>query len=311
VHVHDERDDAGDRARRVGDSPRAERSRPVTASLLATAPAWVAVTLLALAVEIVAPLIAGWVARRRLGVGWRYFWFGALVFFVSQMVTRLPLVQVGQLLLADALPSSSLVRWTWLLALSFSAGLFEEGGRWLGYRWLFRPEDRTWRRAVMYGLGHGGLESMVLIAGLGALSLVGLLAASSADLSQVPPEQRAALAAQLAAVAAQPAWYPLFGAWERLSAMTLHVGLSLLVLRAFRRVSWAWLLAAILVHGAVNAVALGLLQVVGGTASPSGLLLIEVVITLMAIAVLWGALRLRDREDEPPDRPSAGPAPDA
>ena len=277
----------------------------MTESLLATAPAWVAVTLLAITIQVVVPLVAGWVAVRRLGVGWRFFWYGALVFFVSQMVARLPLVQVGQVLLQDAL-SSTVVQWIWIVVLSFSAGLFEEGGRWIGYRWLFRPEERTWRPAVVYGLGHGGLESMVLIAGLGMLSLVGLLAMTSTDLSQLQPEQRGAVQAQLAAVAAQPAWFPLLGAWERLSAMTIHVGLSLIVLQAFRRASWVWLPVAILVHGTVNVVGLTVLRLVGGM-TPAGLVLVEVVIMLMAIAVLWGGLRLRDREDEP----DAVPASDA
>lgn len=269
----------------------------MTESLLATAPAWVAVTLLAITIQVVVPLVAGWVAVRRLGVGWRFFWYGALVFFVSQMVARLPLVQVGQVLLQDAL-SSTVVQWIWIVVLSFSAGLFEEGGRWIGYRWLFHPEERTWRPAVVYGLGHGGLESMVLIAGLGMLSLVGLLAMSSTDLSQLQPEQREAVQAQLAAVAAQPAWFPLLGAWERLSAMTIHVGLSLIVLQAFRRASWVWLLVAILVHGTVNVVGLTVLRLVGGM-TPAGLVLVEVVIMLMAIAVLWGGLRLRDRDEAP------------
>lgn len=269
----------------------------MTESLLATAPAWVAVTLLAITIQVVVPLVAGWVAVRRLGVGWRFFWYGALVFFVSQMVARLPLVQVGQVLLQDAL-SSTVVQWIWIVVLSFSAGLFEEGGRWIGYRWLFRPEERTWRPAVVYGLGHGGLESMVLIAGLGVLSLVGLLAMTSTDLSQLQPEQREAVQAQLAAVAAQPAWFPLLGAWERLSAMTIHVGLSLIVLQAFRRASWVWLLVAILVHGTVNVVGLTVLRLVGGM-TPAGLVLVEVVIMLMAIAVLWGGLRLRDRDEAP------------
>lgn len=269
----------------------------MTESLLATAPAWVAVTLLAITIQVVVPLVAGWVAVRRLGVGWRFFWYGALVFFVSQMVARLPLVQVGQVLLQDAL-SSTVVQWIWIVVLSFSAGLFEEGGRWIGYRWLFRPEERTWRPAVVYGLGHGGLESMVLIAGLGVLSLVGLLAMTSTDLSQLQPEQREAVQAQLAAVAAQPAWFPLLGAWERLSAMTIHVGLSLIVLQAFRRASWVWLPVAILVHGTVNVVGLTVLRLVGGM-TPAGLVLVEVVIMLMAVAVLWGGLRLRDRDEAP------------
>src|SRR5687768_15449301 len=102
--------------------------------------------------------------------------------------------------------SSIVAEWIWIVVLSFSAGLFEEGGRWLGYRWLFRPEERTWRPGIVYGLGHGGLESMVLIAGLATLSLVGLLVASSMDLSQLTSEQQEAVAAQLAAVAAQPVW---------------------------------------------------------------------------------------------------------
>ena len=263
---------------------------------LATAPAWVAVTVLVLAIEVVVPLIAGWVAVRRLGVSWRFFWYGAMVFFVSQMVLRLPLVQVGQVLLLDALRSSEVAQWAWLLVLSFSAGLFEGGGRWLGYRYLFRPEQRTWRPAVVYGLGHGGFESMALIAGLGLLSLLGLLALSGTDLAQMPAEQRDAVQAQLAAVAAQPAWYPLLSAWERCSAVAVHVGLSLIVLQAFRRGSSVWLLVAILCHGAVNTVGLGLLRLVGG-ATPAGLLVVEVAITLMAIAVLWWGLRLRAPEE--------------
>jgi hypothetical protein len=34
--------------------------------------------------------------RARLCVGWRYFWLGALTFFLFQMVTRVPLVHVAQ-----------------------------------------------------------------------------------------------------------------------------------------------------------------------------------------------------------------------
>jgi uncharacterized membrane protein YhfC len=243
----------------------------MTESLLATAPTWVAVTVLVIAIEVVVPPILGWAAVRRLGVGWRFFWYGALVFFVSQLVIHLPLMQVG--------------------------GLFAEGGRWIGYRYLFRPDQRTWPAAVVYGLGHGGLESMLLIAGVGAISLFGLLTASGMDFSRLPPEQLEAVQAQLAAVAAQPAWMPLLSAWERLSAIALHVGLSLIVLQSFRRGSLVWLLVAILCHGVVDAVGVGLLKLVGDEGS-AGLLIIEVAIMAMAIVVLWSGLRLRDQADE-------------
>lgn len=278
----------------------------MTESLLATAPTWVAVTVLVIALEVVVPPIIGWVAVRRLGVGWRFFWYGALVFFVSEMVIHLPLVQVGQVLLADALRSSNVAQWIWLLVLSFTAGLFEEGGRWIGYRYLFRPDQRTWPAAVVYGLGHGGLESMLLIAGVGAISLFGLLTASGMDFSSLPPEQLEAVQGQFAAVAAQPVWMPLLSAWERLSAIALHVGLSLIVLQAFRRGSLVWLLVAILCHGVVDAVGIGLLKLVGDEGS-AGLLAVEVAIMVMAIVVIWSGLRLRDQAD----RAMIGSAPEA
>src|SRR3712207_2276498 len=68
--------------------------------------------------------------------------------------------------------------------------------------------------------------------------------------------------------------------------------------QAFRRGSPAWLLSAILYHGAVNAVGIGLLRLAGG-ATPAGILAVEVAIMLLATAVLWWAFRLRGPEDEP------------
>ena len=47
-----------------------------------------------------------------------------------------------------------------LVFAAFTAGLFEEGGRWLAFRFLVPPAERQWRTALMLGAGHGGLESM-------------------------------------------------------------------------------------------------------------------------------------------------------
>jgi uncharacterized membrane protein YhfC len=125
----------------------------------------IAATVAAILFEIALPLVLAIVARRRLGVGWRYFGYGALIFFLFQMISRVPLVQVLQTLLAPQLRESFALRAAWVTVLALTAGLFEEVGRYVGYRWLMRREEKTWSKAVMYGLGHGGLESMVLIAG--------------------------------------------------------------------------------------------------------------------------------------------------
>jgi uncharacterized membrane protein YhfC len=268
----------------------ARRVRRVNESLTLP-PGWIAATVAAIAVQVVTPIVAAGVVGRRLGVGWRFFGYGALIFLAFQMLTRVPLVQVGQVLFQDALNESPVLTWVWIGLLALSAGLFEEVGRWVGYRWLFHPEQRRWREGAMYGLGHGGLESMVLIGGLSALSLAGLLALQGADaLAQVPPEQREIVQAQLAALGEQPAWFPLLGAWERLSALALHVGLSLFVLRAFVQGGAGWVGVAVLIHAAVNFVAVALLRVLG--AGVVGALTAEVSVMLMAGATLWFGLRL-------------------
>jgi hypothetical protein len=81
-------------------------------------------------------------------------WAGALIFFVFQVISRVPIVTVLGQLLASELKASTLFLYTWLAILALSAGVFEEVGRYIGYRWLMRREEKTWNKAVMYGLPH-------------------------------------------------------------------------------------------------------------------------------------------------------------
>ena len=150
----------------------------------------------------------------------------------------------------------------------------------------------------MYGLGHGGIESMLLIAGLTALSLVQLLALARTDLSTLPvtEAQRAVIAQQLAAASAQPAWAGLLGAWERMWAIAFHVALSVVVLQVFRRGGLRWLWLAIVLHAAVDLLAAGL-PIVLGLAGPAKIVLPEAIIAVVGLVSLWAIWRLRDQPD--------------
>src|SRR5690349_12396921 len=86
------------------------------------------------------PLVLALIARIRLQVSWRYFWYGALIFFVLQMLIRVPLVIWLQGLIAPQLAKSVPLQIAWVVALAITAGLFEEIGRYIGYRWLMRRE---------------------------------------------------------------------------------------------------------------------------------------------------------------------------
>src|SRR5947209_2703663 len=133
--------------------------------------AWLAMTAIVTVFVIVLPFILGTIAHIKLAVGWKYFWFGALVFLVFQLLTRIPLVIVlADTVLAHLLRTSTAFIWTWLVILAVTAGLFEEVGRYVGYRLFMSREPKTWSKAVMFGLGHEGLESMVLVGGGHALT---------------------------------------------------------------------------------------------------------------------------------------------
>lgn len=258
---------------------------------------WVA-AIAATLFEVALPIALIAIARSRLKVGWRYAAYGALIFFIFQLITRLPLIQVLQYFLLPHISSSRPLLIAFLVFAALTAGLFEEVGRYLGYRWFMGREEKTWAKGVMYGLGHGGLESAVLVAGLSAVQLVNIWLLSSTNLGIAPAAQRATAAQQLAAISAQPGWLPLLGGWERVCAITAHVMFALLVLQVFRRGSLGWLWLAIGLHTLLDGVTALLpefvhLGAIGNT------LLTEGFVTLFAIGALWAIFALRDRPTPP------------
>jgi uncharacterized membrane protein YhfC len=264
----------------------------------------IAAFVVAIAFEILMPLVLALIVRRRLGVGWRYFGYGALIFFLFQLISRVPLVTAIQAAIAPQLQASRGLQLAWGVILAVTAGLFEEIGRYIGYRWLMRREEKTWDKAVMYGLGHGGIESMVLVGGLALASLISLISISAVGIDSLPESQRALAAQQLAAISAQPEWLPLLGAWERLWTIAFHVSLSVVVLQVFRRGSLRWLWLAVAAHALLDFVTVGVPML--GLGPVTGLIVIEIIVALAGLLGLWVIRALR----EPPvAAPLLQPAP--
>jgi uncharacterized membrane protein YhfC len=259
--------------------------------------AWFASAIGAIVFEILFPLLLAFFISRRLKVGWRYFLYGALVFFVCQLILRVPAVQVIQTLITPQLKTSSALLWGWLFILALTAGLFEEVGRYLGYRIFMRNEEKTWNKAVMYGTGHGGIESILLVAGLGALTLVNLFLLPTLNLSSLPADQQKQIVDQFAAIAAQPGWLPLLGAYERLCAIAFQIAMAVVVLQVFRRGQIRWLWLAVLAHFAFDFATIGVAQglpLLGVTNATLVALAAEGVVTIGALGALWTIFALRD-----------------
>jgi uncharacterized membrane protein YhfC len=273
--------------------------------------AWFASAIGAIVFEVLFPLLLAFVISRRLKVGWRYFLYGALVFFVCQLILRVPAVQVIQTTISPQLQTSPALLWGWLFILALTAGLFEEVGRYLGYRIFMRNEEKTWNKAVMYGTGHGGIESILLVAGLGALTLVDLFLLPTLNLSSLPADQQKQIVDQFAAIAAQPGWLPLLGAYERLCAITFQIAMSVVVLQVFRRGQIRWLWIAVFAHFAFDLAAISVAQglpLLGVSNATLVMLAAEGVVTIGALGALWTIFALRDTPSSlaPPVESPAG-----
>jgi len=252
------------------------------------------------------PLALGAYLVRHFKTGWSLFLIGAATFVLSQ-VLHIPfntyvlapfMVQLG--FETSSGPGLALAGAAVLLGLS--AGVFEEGARWLVYRFWIRTA-RTWPKGVVFGSGHGGGEA--LITGLIAMAtLIQLTALRGQDLAAlVPAEQLAAAQAQVEAYWGLPGWLFFFSAVERASALAVQITLAVIVLQAFLRPRGGlWLLAAIGWHALVDAVAV-FVGVSTGVyeGSISGTVVTEVLIAVMAGVSLLILFRLR------PAQTAAGP----
>lgn len=245
-----------------------------------------------------------WLLTRRLPDGtrrhvrlWRPFLCGVLAFFVSQVITRLPLMAlvVPRLPapLSDFLLSGPVA--------SYTAGLFEETGRLVVMLILLKGFYRL-VDGVAFGLGHGGLEAVLLV---GLTMLNNLVIAVLINLGQwptiaatMPPE--AAAQVRSALVDTAPSQFLLAGI-ERIASDTVHIGCSLIIVwgiyRARRLLAW---LAAVLLHGTMNLVAVLLLGVVAAV-------WVEVALLVIAGLVIIGIVRAR-RAFAPGLLPPAVPA---
>jgi uncharacterized membrane protein YhfC len=264
--------------------------------------------LVAVIVDFGFPIALGVWLVRRYGLRWDVFGFGAVVFLLSQLVTRIPLIQVVTSVVGrnelTATPARTLA---WVAVLALTAGIFEEGGRWLGYRWFFRPERRTWSNALLYGTGHEATESMVLV-GLSAFSsLVVYL-----GLNLLSPDLVASFfpnAADLRATfAGLQGWEPLLGGLERIFSMAFQISAAVLVLQAFLRHNPWWVGLAIGWHALTDFTAV-LAQIGTRGLGPLGLVITEGVVLLSALISLAIIRALRPANPTAPVTADVVPAP--
>ena len=227
--------------------------------------------LIAGTIEIALPLALGYILIKRLNTSWKLWLIGALMFLVS--LIRFPLNNyLTQLVISGEITNISY--WLIYLIPSITSGLFEETARYLGIRYLIKND--SYRTGLTYGAGHGGIESIFLV-GLNVLTIGIILVTNPETLGEM----------QLYSINSTPWYLPLVGAYERIMTMIIQLSLSIMVLETIRQKKPKYLIMAILIHAAINYLAI---TVVGYS-----ILYAEMVVTGFAIGLAqWAYPKVRE-----------------
>jgi uncharacterized membrane protein YhfC len=237
------------------------------------------------------PLALALYLTRTWKLSWRYWLVGAAVFFFSQ-VGHIPFNS----LVGSVLNKTDMVNWPQnaqtvfrAVFLGLSAGLFEELARYAMFRWWLK-DARSWRKAVLAGAGHGGLEAIAV--GLLAFYVFFQLSAyRNIDLATVIPAAQLELAKAQVTAYWSLEWYgTLLGAVERFLTIPVQITFSVIVLQVFTRKQGYWLWLAVFYHAVIDATGILL-------APRLPVLLIEAVIACFTLFSLFVLFKLRS--DEP------------
>lgn len=199
------------------------------------------------------PLIYLFVWRSKTHAHWKALFIGAAGFIVSARV--LELIVHYFCIVSDNLVSRAINGSTPLYVLYgvAMAGIFEEVGRWVILSILNKKINQR-KDAIMYGIGHGGIEilavllpSMILYLVIAVLFSAGNIENALSTLNIAEDTAAAALPSVEAAAAFDYAMMAM-NVIERLFALLLHIGLTVIVYYGVVNIKKACLPAAIILH---------------------------------------------------------------
>ena len=202
------------------------------------------------------PLTLAIILSRRWKSGWRIILIGAATFILSQ-VGHIPFNALMTWLFSKTALVNLSVQGALIfnaIFLGLSAGFFEELFRYGMFRWWLK-DAHTWRKGILAGVGHGGVEAIIL-GGLALFSLIQLIAARNMDLSTVYSGETLRIATEQVSAYWSATWYDsLLGAVERLFTIVVQISLAVIVVQCFIRKQKRWLWLAIGYHALIDAVA--------------------------------------------------------
>jgi len=227
---------------------------------------------------------------------------GAAGFFVTQILIRLPILTALQSQPQFMVFAQNHL-FIYAFALAFTAGLFELAGRFAVAKLMHRR--LTCKRSLAAGLGHGGIEAMVLIGMTYVNNLIYIIMINSGTydmlFAQVAGNELAAVQLEIirSQLLAAPASLFLLAGFERILAMTAHTAMSMLVCYGVaHKKALPCALVCLGIHTFIDLTA-GISQLAGSTLSQTAVyVIIYTILVIVALASLYIIRELARRWNE-------------
>ena len=180
--------------------------------------------------------------RKKYKVSYKALLVGAIAFFVAVIILE---GLINYYLLNKNIVIGNFIKdnpFIFILYAGFMAGIFEELARFVCFKFILKKENRVYD-ALAYGLGHAGLEILIVYAVTMIIQIVLAISINkgiSIDASLISNLQQTSI------------FINILAALERVFALFIQLGLTLLVFKAVKEKSIFYLVCAILLHAGVD-----------------------------------------------------------
>lgn len=211
----------------------------------------IAAIMASLMIAVGTPIVLLILFKKKFQISIKVFIYGALTFILFAKVLE-GLVHGFFLIWNETTKSLLENAWLYMLYGGLMAGLFEETGRYIMMKYTLK-KYRDWKDGLSFGLGHGGIESVMLVGMNSVMMLVFSFMINNGTIDAVLAGPSAeALAPLVDQLKTGSAFLIVLGGIERLGTMAIHIGLSIFVLYGIRKGRWIYLLYAILIHAVID-----------------------------------------------------------
>lgn len=235
-------------------------------------------TICSILLAIGVPIALMIVGNKKFGAKISSFFIGAGTFVVfalilEQIMHTLVIIKLGL--------NAQSNEWLYYIYAAAAAAVFEETGRIVAMKFIMK-KNFNFPNAFMYGVGHGGIEAIIIcgIANIASLYTMIMINTGAIQLSlaALPAETQAKTLEALSTYWTTPSSLFFAAGIERVSAIIVHIGLSLIIYNGLKSNKKAILALAYALHFLVDFIAVSL-------ASRAQVWVIEAIVFVLAVAV--------------------------